>query len=355
MILCVLAITPIAPDLGIEPIAAVAIAVLAGGLAQAAVQWPALRREGFSYRPALDARDEGLRDILILMGPGIVGLAATQVNLFVNTVLATGEGTGAVSWLSYAFRLMYLPIGLFGVSIATAALPSLSRHAATDATVDMRTTLSSGLRLMLMLNVPATVGLIVLASPIIELIFQYGAFTAADTAATAAALVFYAPGLVGYSAVKLAVPSFYALRDSRTPVVISVGTMVLNIALNISLVRVMGYTGLALGTAVAALANAAALLWLLARRLDGLDGRRIWASFARILVASAVMAAAAVAAEQGLRELAGAGVGARLVRVFGAIAAGVLTLAAAARLLRVEELDEAIRRLRARFLRRTAR
>ena len=118
------------PGIGLPAITAIAIGSVLGGIAQLAVQWPALRREGFRYQPVLDWKDEGLRRVLILMGPGTIGLAATQVNVFVNTVLATGEGTGAVSWLNYAFRLMYLPIGLFGVSVATATLPAVSRHVA---------------------------------------------------------------------------------------------------------------------------------------------------------------------------------------------------------------------------------
>ena len=201
--------------------------------------------------------------MLVLMGPGVIGLAAVQINLFVNSILATGEGTGAVSALSYAFRLMYMPIGIFGVSIATAVMPTLSRHAAQNDTAGMRDTVSNGLRLMLMLNVPATVGLIVLATPIVALIFEHGRFTPADTAATAAALAFYAPGLVGYSAVKIAVPSFYSLRDSRTPVIVSAATVLLNVVLNLTLVRVMGFKGLALGTAVSSIFNASVLLWLL--------------------------------------------------------------------------------------------
>ena len=117
---------------------AIAIAALVGGLGQVAMQWPSLRREGFRYAPVFDPRDPGLRRVLMLMGPGTIGLAATQVNLFVNTLLATSQGTGAVSWLTYAFRLMYLPIGLFGVSIATAVLPAVSRHAAVGDTRGIR-------------------------------------------------------------------------------------------------------------------------------------------------------------------------------------------------------------------------
>src|SRR5580765_7751604 len=151
------------PSLGLPRITAIAIAALLGGALQVLVQWPALRREGFRYRFLLDLRDPGLRQVLVLMGPGTIGLAATQVNLFVNTLLATSQGTGAVSWLSYAFRLMYLPIGLFGVSIATATLPAVSRHAAVGDTAGIRDTVSRGLRMMVMLNVPATFGLVVLA------------------------------------------------------------------------------------------------------------------------------------------------------------------------------------------------
>jgi len=142
------------------------------------------------------------------MGPGIAGLAAVQVNLFINSWLATRLGTGAVSWLDYAFRLMYMPIGLFGISIATASLPSISRHAAVSDDPGVRHSVSAGLRMMLMLNVPATAGLAALATPIVKLIYEHGRFTPADTSATAAALMCYAPGLIGYSAVKLISPSF---------------------------------------------------------------------------------------------------------------------------------------------------
>src|SRR6185436_567480 len=154
-----------------------------GGIGQVLVQWPALRAEGFRYAPHLDRHDPALRDVVMLMGPGTVGLAATQINIFVNTLLATGQGTGAVSWLTYAFRLMYLPIGLFGVSIATAVLPAVSRHAAIDDLSGIRATVSRGLAMMLMLNVPATLGLVVLARPIVELLFEHGRFVASDTEA----------------------------------------------------------------------------------------------------------------------------------------------------------------------------
>ena len=189
------------PRLGWPRIAGLAIGTVLGGAGQFLIQWPALRREGWRYAAIVDTRDAGLREVMRLVAPGTIGLAAVQVNVFVNTVLATGQGTGAVSWLNYAFRLMYVPIGLFGVSIGTAALPDISRHAAASDLAGMRRTVSDALRLMLMLNVPATVGLIVLARPIVSLLLERGNFGPAARPCTAAALC-YAPGLLGYVAVK---------------------------------------------------------------------------------------------------------------------------------------------------------
>jgi len=349
-IVCALTLTPLMPRFGLDPVMALAIGVLVGGVGQVALQWPPLRREGFRYRPMLDPADPALRDVLRLMGPGVMGLAAVEVNLVVNTILATGEGDAAVSYLSYAFRLMYLPIGLFGVSVAMAAIPEISRHAARDDLAGMRVTVSKGLRLMLMLTVPATFGLIVLATPIIALLFEYGRFNATATAATAGALAFYAPGLLGYSAVKIAVPSFYALKDSRTPVLVSVLSMIINLALNLTLVRILSYRGLALGTGLAAIVNAAVLLWLLRGRLGGLEGRRVAIAAAKIVIASAVMAAAAYAVHLRLTAwVPGEMIFARVARVGTAIVVALLVLAASARLLRIEEFDEAVSRVGRRF------
>jgi len=352
-IFCAFTVVPLMPSIGLPPIAGIAIGTVLGGIAQIAVQWPALRQEGFRYRPAVDFRDPDVREVLRLMGPGTLGLAAVQINVFVNTWLATTQPQGAVSWLQYAFRLVYLPIGLFGVSIATAALPELSRQAAAADREAMRRTISTGLRMMLMLNVPATVGLIVLAPPIIELLFERGAFTPADTAATAAAVMFYAPGLLGYSAVKIASPSFYSLGDSRTPVIVSVASVGVNLALNLILVKVMGYRGLALGTAVAALFNASAVLLLLSKRLNGLEGRRVANAFVRILAASALMGVAAHFAAGWLASvMPGQEWHWKMIRVCGAIVTGVLVLIGSARLLRIAEFNEAMNRVVRRLVRR---
>jgi putative peptidoglycan lipid II flippase len=346
-------LVPLMPSIGLPEIAGIAIATVLGGVGQIAIQWPALKKEGFRYQPILNFRDPGVLEILRLMGPATLGLAAVQINVLVNTSLATTEPQGAVTWLQVAFRLMYLPIGLFGVSVATAALPDLSKHAAADDRDGMRRTISTGLRMMLMLNVPATIGLVVLAQPIVELLLEYDRFTPHDTASTAAALMFYAPGLVGYSAVKIASPSFYSLGNSRIPATVSVASVGVNLGLNIILVQVMGYRGLALGTAIAAIFNASTLLILLSRRLDGLDERRLLVAFAKILVASALMGATSFYTAQWL-----AGVLPspewywRAVRVFAAIAAGVLVLMASARLLAIAEFNDAVSGVTRRLVRR---
>jgi putative peptidoglycan lipid II flippase len=342
MIVMSLALIPIAPSLGVQPITIVAIATLAGGLAQLVIQWPLLRREGFRYRAVLDIRDEGLHRVLLLMGPGTIGMAATQINVFVNTVLATGQGTGAVSWLDFAFRLMYLPIGLFGVSVATAATPAISRLVATQDFARIRSTVASALGLMLFLNVPATVGLIILARPIVAVIFERGEFTAADTIATAAALQFYAIGLVGYSIVRIISPTFYALQRSRVPVIVSAGSVLINVALNLALVRVMGYRGLALGTSITAIINASLQMYLLRREIDGIEGAKIAASFARVAIASAVMGAVSWGSYAALEQLLPGGtLLLQILRLTAAIGASLAALAVTAQLLRIPEFGEA--------------
>jgi putative peptidoglycan lipid II flippase len=344
-ILCTVVLVPLFARTGIEPVMALSIAMLLGGVAQIVAQWPTLRREGYRHAWVLDPRDPGLRTVLFLMGPGTLGVAAAQVNLLVNTSLATAE-QGAVSALGYAFRLMYMPIGIFGVSIATAAIPDLARQATAHAYGDMRATLSWSVRMMLMLSIPATVGLMVLAAPIIELLFQHGAFGPSDTEKVAAALLFYAPAIAGYSIVKIAGPSFYAMQEARTPVIVSVITIAANLALNIALNAVMGFRGLALGTAIAANINAGLLLILLARRIGGVDGTRIAWAFGKILVASCVMGVATYLAEAWLADhLASGRLVDRLVRVGGAIGAGIGTLALAAWALGIQEFRAAMARV----------
>jgi putative peptidoglycan lipid II flippase len=352
-IVCTVGLVAVMPRWGLPAIAAVAIGTIVGGLAQWLVQWPLLRREGFRYRPALDWRDEGLRRVLLLMGPSTIGLAATQVNVFVNTLLATREGTGAVSWLDAAFRLMYLPIGLFGVSIATATTPAISRMLASNDTGAVRRTIKDSLVLMMILNVPATVGLVLLATPTIRLMYERGAFLPSDTPAAAGALQFYAIGLLGYSVVRIASPAFYALGESRTPVTISFITVLANAGLNFALVQVMGYRGLALGTSIAALLNATLLMVMLRRRLGGIEGGAIAGALAKIAAATALMGLATIGTDRLLTTyVPGGGLVPQVLRLGGTIGVSLAVLAAAAHVLRVPQFAEGValitRRLRRR-------
>jgi putative peptidoglycan lipid II flippase len=354
-ILSGLALVPVMTRFGQSPITAFAVGTVAGGFAQWAVQWPLLRREGFAYRPTLDRRDEGLRRMLLLMGPGTFGLAATQVNLLVSSYLAS-RNTGVVSALEWAFRLMYLPIGLFGVSIAAATLPAASRRFTEKDTAGVRTTVADGLSLMFMMNIPAAIGLFVLAAPIVQLIYERGRFTAAHTAMTAGALKFYAIGLVGYSIVRIVSPVFYALGANRTPVAVSMMTVLLNAMLSVLLVRTrLDYLGLPLATSAAALFNATVLMFLLRGRLQGLEGRRLAGSVVRIAVAGVLMGAVAAGADVLLiRLLPGSAFPAQITRLGLAIGAALLTLTGAAYVLRIREFHHLVDAV-ARRLRRSAR
>jgi len=216
----------------------------------------------------------------------------------------------------------------------------------------MRSTVAQALGLMMMMNVPATLGLIALASPIIALIFEHGSFTAEDTAATAAALRWYAIGLLGYSVVRIASPTFYALGKARIPVTVSVVSVFINVALNLSLVRVMGYRGLALGTSLAALINAATQLVLLRRAIGGIEGRRVTVTFLKVMTASLTMAAAAWATDLWLMGvLPGETFALQAARVAAAILVALGVLAGASWLLRVREFEEAREMVVGRFRR----
>ncbi len=244
----------------LEPIEGMAIGVVFGGLIQAVCQLPSLYKTGYRWEKSEAAdpswyRDPALKRMLFLMLPATLGLAATQINILINTVLATSQGTGAVSWLNYAFRLMQFPIGVFGVSLANAFFPLIAQQWVNRDVRSVVDSLNQGVKQVFALNLPASLGLMFLGGAVIELVFQYGHFTEKDTQATAWALAMYAIGLTAYSLVKLLVPVFYAVGNTRTPVVSSLLSVVLTLVCNLFLARQMGYAGLALGTSLAAVSN----------------------------------------------------------------------------------------------------
>lgn len=351
----------LAQPLGITAIEGMAYGTLIGGFLQFAVQWPSLRRLGYRYRFSVDLGDPGLRQIAALMGPAIIGVAAVQINVFVNTNFASAivDSTtaqvlnGPVSWLNYAFRFMQFPIGVFGVAIATATLPAISRSAAREDIVEFRQTLAHSLVLIFLLCVPSAIGLIVLGRPIVALIFEHGKFTAVDTVQTADALAAYSLGLAGYAAVKVLSPAFYALKDARTPMLVSLGSILVNYEMNSMLVHRYGHVGLALSTSVVALVNFVLLLFFIRRKLGRIEGRHLFRTFLKICAASFVMAVIAwlVNWQVGV-QLALKGTLLRLIQVPVAIAAGTVSFYYLCRLLHVKELDAAVNAIGGRLLNR---
>jgi putative peptidoglycan lipid II flippase len=335
----------------VEGIAGMAYGVLIGGFLQYSVQWPSLRRIGLRFRPALSLSDPGVRRILKLMGPALIGGAAVQINVLINSNFASAiPENGAVSWLNYAFRFMQFPIGVFGVAIATATLPAVSRSAARDDIDEFRHTLASSIQMAFLLTIPSAIGLIVLGGPIIALIYERGLFTAADTGRTADALAFYAIGLAGYAAIKILAPAFYALGDARKPMLISLFSILINFILNWLLVDPMRERGLALSTSIVALLNFILLYLLIRRRIKGIEGRATLVATAKIIAASIMMGGVC----WGVTNAAGAWLGhsfwARLVNVGTSVGVGAIVFYACAWLLGVEQLKAAtgmlVRRLR---------
>ncbi len=286
------------PHLGISPVQGMAYGILFGGAAQLVFQLPAVWRTGFAFRPQWNLRHEGVRHILRLMGPAILGGAALQINLLVNTNFAAGIRdsaghviNGPVSWLSYAMRFMQLPMGLFGVSIASATLPRISKSAADGNLAAFRDTLSRSIVTVLLLTIPSSLGLLLLGESMIAIVYQHGHFLPFDTHQTGLALSFYAPGLAGYAAVRLLAPAFYALGDARTPMFVSMASVLVNAIAAFLLVHTFGYAGLALSLSLVSTFNAILLALFIRPRIGGINGRVIAVSLSKILAAAAVMGA----------------------------------------------------------------
>ena len=290
----------IVPKFGLHSIHGMAIGVVIGGLVQAFSQLPVLYRVGYKW-PGTEFqdlswyRDPALKRMLTMMLPGTVGLAATQINILVNSILATSQAPGAVSWLNYAFRLMQFPIGILGVSLAAATLPEVSRLWISKDLVGIEKTLAKSLKNVFAVNLPASAGLAFLGYPIIQLIFQYGRFNSLDTRATAMALAAYSIGLTAYSAVKVLVPACYAFGNTRIPVFSSIFSVALTIILNLIMIGPFGYVGLALGTSFAAILNSLLLLLavknLLKKAGGGFAYTPLLISFGKNLISSLVMGA----------------------------------------------------------------
>jgi putative peptidoglycan lipid II flippase len=283
------ALVPVFRGLGMEPVLALAVGVLVGGFLQFAIQFPPLWRMGFRPVWPPSWAHPGVRRIAILMGPAAIGLSAVQINVVINSWLASTLGTGAVSWLAYAFRILFVPIGLFGVALATVSLPSFSRFAAGGDMVGFKRTLQRAVRLALALGLPAACVFIALARPLTALLYQHGRFTAHDTLMTANALTAYSVGLAAFSAIRVLVPAFYALGDTKTPLVASFLSVTMNLVLNLLLMRVWGHVGLALSNGFTSIFNFGQLWLWLSRKIGPLGGKVVLAGAVRAAGASAIM------------------------------------------------------------------
>ena len=283
------------PRIGITGLA---IAWVGGTAAQFAMQWPAMRRAGFRYRPLLNLRHPAVRKFVRLAVPAMLGLAVLEVNAYVSRFFASflppGPGVNAVAVLDYAYEVMQAPVGIIAVSIATAVFPTLARQAAEQDSAGLRATTAFGLRMVLVLTLPVLALVLALADPLVRLLFQRGEFTSGATAAVAAALRGYTLGLGAVAAYYIITRAFYALQDMATPVKVGGGMILFNAVLAFLLMRPLGATGIALATSIVNVTNAALLLWLLRRRLGTFEGRRTFVTGARAS-AAAVLAGLAAA------------------------------------------------------------
>ena len=333
------------PHFGARSLVGLAIGTLIGGLWQLAGQFPSLRRVGYRYRPDFQWRDEGVRTVLTLMAPAVIAASAVQVNVLVNSGFAASLGSGPVSWLNIAFRLMQLPLGIFGVAIGTVTLPLVSKSAAVGNMVEFRATLARGMRLAFLLTVPSAIGLAMLASPIISVIYQHGRFTSEMTRQTAGALQFYAIGLVSYAALKVLTPAFYAIGRRNTPMVVSFLAIGSNLFLNwLFTFRLgWGHRGLAVSTSLVATINFLLLYVLMRRHTRRLETRQMLTGLGKICLSGALLAVVCWAVNHWCLD---AWVQLRFFTKLGtllvAIAFGAVTFFGAAFLLRVGEVHDIV-------------
>ena len=341
------------PGFGPKSLVGLALGTLVGGLFQLGVQLPTLRKEGFRFRFDWDTRDAGVRRIIALMIPAIIAGSAVQVNVVVNGIFASYQ-EGAISWLQYAFRLMQLPLGVFGVAIATVTLPLVSRSAALGNRDEFRAILARGIRLAFFLTIPSAIGLICLAEPIIGLIFERGRFDHRATIETAAALRFYAIGLVAYAGLKVLAPAFYALDQRRTPMYVSLLSIGVNLALNATLAFGLGWghRGLALSTSIVAMLNFAILYVLMGHLTGGLETKAFAQALTRLGVAAAGLTVFCFAAQRlVLTDFFRWGLPVKIPALLGVIVAAGVLFFASSYLLHVPEMRETIELVRRRLRR----
>jgi putative peptidoglycan lipid II flippase len=346
------------PGFGPRALMGLAAGTLLGGLLQFVIQLPSLRKAGFRFRPDFRWNDPGIGQILGLMVPSVIAASAVQINVMVNTSFASFVGPEAVSWLNFAFRLMQLPLGVFGVAVATITLPVVARIAAGEDRSSFGPTLGQAMRLAVFLTLPASVGLYFLAEPIISLIYERGEFAASDSYQTGLALQCYAMGLTAYACVKVLSPAFYAIDRRWTPMMVSFGSIGLNLALNYLFIFQLGigHRGLALATAISAVLNFAVLYGLMRWYAGRMDGNRLVSTVLRCLLAAAALGGVCWAGvTYGSQWLENSSLWVRMASLFTVIAGAATAYAGACFFLHVQEVRTAAslitNKLRRRFRR----
>jgi len=337
------------PHFGTRALTGLALGTLVGGLLQLLVQMPSLARVGFRFKPDFNWHDPGVRKIISLMVPATIAASAVQVNVAVNSGFASGLGDGPMTYLNIAFRLMQLPLGLFGVAIATVTLPLVSRSAALGNTAEFRGAIAHSLRLVMLLTIPSAIGLIILAEPIISLIYQHGRFTAESSGQTAAALRFYAIGLAAYAGVKVLAPAFYAVGKKQLPMLVSLLSIAVNFGLNWFFRFQLGWDhrGLAFSTSLVAITNFLLLYLMMRRHAVRLETGAMIKTLARLLVAGVLLAAICFLADHFILHF-----GAAWQRLFGlllTVGFGGAVFFGVAYLLHVAELRDVVILLRRKF------
>ena len=341
------------PHFGTRALIGLGVATVLGGALQLAVQLPSLARLGYRFRPDFRWRDAGVKAILLLMGPSVIAASTTLFNVLINSMFASTLGDGPIFWLSIAFRLMMLPLGLFGVALGTVTLPLLSRLVVAGQMGAFRGELAHAMRLAVLLTIPSMIGLIILADPIISVLYQHGKFTAFQTAQAAGALQLYAIGLVGYAALKVLVNAFYALDKRKTPMVVSLIAVALNLGLNwLFTFRLgWGHRGLAFSTGCIATVNFLLLYALMRRHLNGLESRRMLVMLGKVALAGAALAAVCAASSHWLlADWQTQAFLTKLGALLATVVVGALVFAGCGVALHIEELKEVqgaiLRRLR---------
>jgi putative peptidoglycan lipid II flippase len=329
---------------GKDPIFGLAVGVLVGGLMQFLVQMPSLRRSGFRWVPVLSFRDPQFRKIMALFVPVAIGLAGTRINVLVNTILVTPLAQGSVSWLYFAFRIMHLPLGMFGIGIGAVALPSLSKLVLENNIGAVKSTLTDSLKMVLFLTVPTSALICGLAIPVTRAIYQRGRFTAADTVAVAAALVLYIVGMPFASALRNVAAVFYAYKDAKTPMYASFASIGLNLILNISLMGLLGYLAFPLSTSLAAILNVGIVYALLPRKIGPLESRPLVSYALKLALASAAGGGAAWMANRLISDALGTSFPASAGSVAAGGALGLVVFFGISRLLGLKETRDFLRR-----------